>query len=277
MTFTLSFANLIIIYPYSYLLPYSTAKLMMLEAEKQRWSGRLQRAEEALADVLWKRDSANQNANNLQNQKAATLTSSINFKPAHPRRRIDSLSDTETDCLTYYSLASQGMLDISELSQRKISSALSMPVSRRMTGASMGSAGESSLKTRQSRNSRTPSTSYRHKLAGIGIAGSISGRASSLTSLSFSRNSKTANSISSVSHRPLTNPKDGSLILQLPNPEAYKGYTPTGAPVNRERAGRRSLDASDASSSHMSVSSMGDFSSGMLTPMAYVHSASVFM
>lgn len=222
-------------------------KVMMIESEKQRWTGRLQRAEAALAEMLWKGEASEKES--ISEKRAGGVAHVfINFKADKSRR-----NEEETD--VYSICVRPDMLDICELPKRPFTSFT------------------------------LPNSSYHNNPSGTGSISSMSRSHTASDSRSiqsirtgFSTESvdqRSVRSLKTPTRRHLTNPRDGSLLLNLPA-DAYRGYTPSGAASRQQK---HNTDMSDMFS-RSGVSSLGDFSSASRTggginldPVFYIDSA----
>jgi len=260
---------------------------MTLEAEKQRWTGRLQRAEMDLADMLWKGEIQNEKHKSNNSMSSTIPTNFIPPKSSYGKKSKQQ-SEKEENTLSYYSLVDMDMLDLNELDSRKLSNRMTKSSSASRTGlpfisslvtqynqiesramtspSSVRSSIYSSQtpKNQNNQNRRDISNKYNYNaevnnnISYTNNNGSYNPNVNrpSPGSRHAYRHSSSNDSFTSLS----TNKRDGSLLFQLNNPDGYKGYTPTGA-HSRGRGG--GMD--DSSMSRVTVSSLGDeFSSGKL-------------
>lgn len=200
-------------------------KVMMIETEKQKWVGRLQRAEEALAEMLWKGDSAKQPSDPEAEPRFSS--SPIRFA----RRPRTSAAFSESTVTDYSPFVRPDIIDSSERPRRAVTS---VGVRLPMSGKSFEG----------SQSSRITSRDLCSAGGGIGFGGSLAsdfemGMSRTFGSTTSSRSMMSGTGFPAMAplrmttpglhgaRQPLTSPVDGSLILALPK-GAFKGYTPTG-------------------------------------------------
>mmetsp|Transcript_36104 Transcript_36104/g.36782 ORF Transcript_36104/g.36782 Transcript_36104/m.36782 type:complete len:499 (-) Transcript_36104:130-1626(-) len=212
-------------------------KVMTFEAEKQRWSGRLQRAEEALADMLWKRDASSkeeEEGGKIQPQlqivapRRVRRNSNGHIDPSGDRGREKEKEVNDEERTDYSVLVRPDVLDYCELPLRSASSAASVRQIRRLAASASGSQsrrGPVSL-ARTSLSSLTSHGDMDYLGRGPSSYKSGSIPATPVRHLNAIRN-PTPGKHKHSKRKPLTNPLDGSLLLDLPD-GAYRGYTPSG-------------------------------------------------
>lgn len=184
-------------------------QIMMYETEKQRCANRLQRTQAALADMLWKRDSGDRDHLHDHNHISNCIVA--------PVRKTGE----EDDRTNYTSLARPDMLDFCERTLRKRAQTASGVFGMRSISTANGSLSlaEPLVWGGSTTSSLTTATRARRQAS------------KSLPQLPSIR--VRSPGLSPTTRMALTNPRDGSLLLDLPG-KAYRGYTPTGASRNAE-------------------------------------------
>jgi hypothetical protein len=267
-------------------------KVMVIETERQRWVRKLQLADAALQDCIW-RGVTSINAHALSSDDHDhNLAKSLRIVQASPAtiKEADSVCGTD-----YKNMVKSGMLDVTEypttatteLTTGSAFNTLPFFIQQQI----LGSSGNNSVRSNRSAKSKTLPQNFSSNQSLDGNASVMSaltyGSANTSSFKSFKRGMAGSHSVGGGSEKTryfknqiqaynnahgvkkntkklpklsssqslgggggsrslrngafgaFTNPMDGGIVLDLP-PGTFKGYTPTGSPINRDRRSRMS-------------------------------------